>query len=51
MEPLFIKNNISINSSPSNVWDSLINPEKTKSYMFGYDKKCPIIMVKSKVQF
>jgi uncharacterized protein YndB with AHSA1/START domain len=35
MEPLFIKNSISINSSPQKVWDALINPEKTKIYMFG----------------
>ncbi len=35
MEPLFIKNSISINASPQKVWDSLINPEKTKNYMFG----------------
>lgn len=35
MEPLFIKNSISINSLPQKVWDALINPEKTKIYMFG----------------
>jgi len=35
MEPLFIKNSISINALPQKVWDALINPEKTKIYMFG----------------
>lgn len=35
MDPLFIKNIISINAIPQKVWDALINPEKTKIYMFG----------------
>ena len=35
MEPLLIKNSISINASPQKVWDALINPEKTKIYMYG----------------
>jgi len=35
MEPLFIKNSILINALPQKVWDALINPEKTKIYMFG----------------
>lgn len=32
---LFIKNNIAIKASPSKVWDALVNPQKTKQYMFG----------------
>ena len=35
MEPLLIKNTISIKAPISNVWDALINPEQTKKYMFG----------------
>ena len=35
MYPLFIKNGILINASPQKIWDALINPEKTKIYMFG----------------
>ena len=35
MDPLFIKNGILINASPQKIWDALINPEKTKIYMFG----------------
>ena len=31
----FIINSISINSSAEKVWDALINPSKTKIYMFG----------------
>lgn len=33
--PLIITNKISIKASVSTVWDALINPEKTKIYMFG----------------
>ncbi|MCD9019018.1 SRPBCC domain-containing protein [Parachryseolinea silvisoli] len=33
--PLVIKNTISIQASPSEVWDALVNPVKTKQYMFG----------------
>lgn len=33
--PLTVQNSISINASPSVVWDALINPERTKIYMFG----------------
>lgn len=33
--PLIIENQIDINSSASEVWDALVNPEKTKVYMFG----------------
>ncbi len=35
MEPLLIKNSILINALPQKVWDALINPEKTKIYMYG----------------
>jgi uncharacterized protein YndB with AHSA1/START domain len=34
-QPLEITNSISINASPSKVWDALVNPEQTKKYMFG----------------
>lgn len=33
--PLLITNSISIKASISMVWDALINPEKTKIYMYG----------------
>src|SRR5687768_381314 len=32
---LFVKNSIVIDAPASMVWDALINPEKTKKYMFG----------------
>lgn len=32
---LIVKNDIMINASPAEVWDALIDPEKTKVYMFG----------------
>ena len=35
MSQLIITNTISINSSSAKVWDALVNPEKTKQYMFG----------------
>lgn len=34
MEPLEIKNDIWIDAPIEQVWDALINPEKTKQYMF-----------------
>lgn len=34
-EPLIVKNTITINAPAAKVWDALINPEKTKVYMFG----------------
>ncbi|MCF0041015.1 SRPBCC domain-containing protein [Dyadobacter fanqingshengii] len=34
-EQLIVKNSITINAPASAVWDALINPEKTKQYMFG----------------
>jgi uncharacterized protein YndB with AHSA1/START domain len=37
--PLFIRNNITIQASTEKVWDALINPVYTKQYMFG----CEII--------
>ncbi|HEY0030208.1 MAG TPA: SRPBCC domain-containing protein [Bacteroidia bacterium] len=35
MDPLLVKNSITINASASKVWDALVNPEQTKKYMFG----------------
>jgi len=35
MEPLVVKSTISIDAPSSQVWDALVNPEKTKQYMFG----------------
>lgn len=32
---LIVKNTITINAAPAKVWDALVNPEKTKVYMFG----------------
>ena len=32
---LIVKNTITINAPASKVWDALVNPEKTKVYMFG----------------
>lgn len=32
---IFIKNSIQINAPASKIWDALINPDKTKLYMFG----------------
>jgi len=32
---IFVKNSIQIDAPASKVWDALINPEKTKIYMFG----------------
>ncbi len=34
-KPLIIKNEIIINAPAAKVWDALVNPEKTKQYMFG----------------
>ncbi len=33
--PLFVKNTITIEATANKVWDALVNPEKTKIYMFG----------------
>lgn len=33
--PLFVKNSITIQAPPTRVWDALVNPAKTKQYMFG----------------
>jgi uncharacterized protein YndB with AHSA1/START domain len=35
MNSLIVKNTIIINTLVSKVWDVLVNPEKTKKYMFG----------------
>lgn len=35
MEALIIKEEILINGTTQEVWDALINPEKTKQYMFN----------------
>jgi uncharacterized protein YndB with AHSA1/START domain len=34
-QPLFVKNSITIHTTPARVWDVLVNPEETKKYMFG----------------
>jgi uncharacterized protein YndB with AHSA1/START domain len=33
--PLIVKNTIIIQAEPIEVWDALVNPTKTKQYMFG----------------
>lgn len=33
--PLIVKNNITIKAPAAEVWDALVNPTKTKQYMFG----------------
>ncbi len=33
--PKVVKSTISINAPASEVWDALVNPQKTKIYMFG----------------
>lgn len=35
MQSLFIVNTISIHANALQVWDALVNPQKTKIYMFG----------------
>ena len=39
-EPLLIENEIVINASTDVIWDLLINPEKTKLYMYGCEVQC-----------
>jgi uncharacterized protein YndB with AHSA1/START domain len=34
-KPLIVKNSIVIDAPASRVWDALVNPEKTKQYMYG----------------
>ena len=34
-EPKVVKSEITIDANPAKVWDALVNPEKTKVYMFG----------------
>ena len=34
-KPLIVKNTIVINAPASKVWDTLVNPQQTKKYMFG----------------
>ncbi len=34
-QPRFVENSITIHSSPEKIWDALVNPLKTKKYMFG----------------
>ena len=34
-EPKIVKSEITIDANPAQVWDTLVNPEKTKIYMFG----------------
>ena len=35
MEKSFVSNSITINAPAESVWDALVNPEKTKIYMYG----------------
>ena len=35
MQAMIVKNTITINASSAKVWDTLVNPEQTKKYMFG----------------
>lgn len=35
MEQLIVRSVITIDASAAQVWDALVNPEKTKIYMFG----------------
>lgn len=35
MDKLIVENSISIHAPIDTVWDTLVNPEKTKQYMFG----------------
>jgi uncharacterized protein YndB with AHSA1/START domain len=35
IEPLIVRNNISIKAPSAKVWDALVNPAQTKKYMFG----------------
>ncbi len=35
MEKKIVKNQIEINANPGQVWDALVNPEKTRLYMFN----------------
>lgn len=34
-QPMIIRNTIDINAPIDQVWDALVNPQKTKVYMFG----------------
>jgi uncharacterized protein YndB with AHSA1/START domain len=34
-KPLIVKNSIIIDAPAARVWDALVNPEKTKQYMYG----------------
>lgn len=40
MAALFTEDTIKINATMSEVWDALVNPEKTKQYMFGCEVVC-----------
>jgi uncharacterized protein YndB with AHSA1/START domain len=35
MSSLYVKNSVTINAPATKVWDALVNPAKTKQYMFG----------------
>jgi uncharacterized protein YndB with AHSA1/START domain len=35
MKNYVVKNNVTINAPPEDVWDALTNPEKTKKYLFN----------------
>lgn len=34
-QPLYIRNEITIDASPATVWEALVDPAQTKQYMFG----------------
>lgn len=34
-QPLFVRNEVTIEAPASKVWDALVNPAQTKKYMFG----------------
>lgn len=35
MKKFIVKKKITVNAEPSEVWDALTNPEKTKEYFFN----------------
>src|SRR6185503_10242519 len=52
-KPLIVKNTIIVNAPATEVWDALVNPEKTKKYMFGCEtvsgwKKGDLLLWKGK---
>jgi uncharacterized protein YndB with AHSA1/START domain len=47
---LIAKAQVTVNASPDEVWDALINPAKVKQYMFGADVKSDF-KPKSRISF